>query len=414
MPKSGSNLLTELSLKSAKPERKAYLLRDGGGLWLVVEPPGRKWWKLRIVFAKKENSFSLGDYPTVTLASARKKRNEIREQIAAGIDPGASRKIEKTKAAGQDIFEAVARAWHQKSIPRWSAGHAATIKTRLERDIFPVIGSRPIAEITPPEIAKVLQRIEARSIETAHRLRNTCRQIFSFAVATGLVAVNPATDLRAALSPKPPPQHMAAPTDPQAVAEILRILDGYEGSFVVRCALRLAPLIFVRPGELRAMQWADLNLTAAEWRFMVNKTKTPHVVPLSHQALTILEEIQPLTSAGRYVFPSTRSASRPMSNNTVNAAMRRMGIDTRAELTGHGFRAIARTLLDEVLGFRPDFIEHQLAHSVRDPMGRAYNRTAHLEERRTMMQKWADYLDQIKAGKLDNIVYLRSNTGKIG
>jgi len=376
MPKTGTNLLTELAVKAAKPKDKPNMIRDGSGLWLVVEPAGRKWWKLRVVFAGKENSFSLGEYPAVTLAEAREKRNAVRKQVAAGIDLGATRKVAKARESGEGSFESVAREWRKRFLPRWSEGHAATILTRLERDIFPYFGPRPIGEITPPEMAAVLRRIEARSVETAHRLRNTCRQIFSYAVASGLAMTNPAADLREALAPMPQPKHMAAPTDPKDVAPLLRILDGYDGSFLVRCALRLAPLVFVRPGELRAMQWADVDLDLGEWRYTTSKTKTPHIVPLSRQALAILRDLYQLTGSGKYAFPSARSASRLMSDNTLNAAMRRMGIDTRTEITGHGFRAMARTILDEVLGFRPDFIEHQLAHAVRDPWG------GHTTERR--------------------------------
>ncbi len=305
--------------------------------------------------------------------------------------------MEKAQQSGGNTFEAVAREWYDRHLPRWSKSYAASIISRLEKDVFPYIGSRPTGEITPPEVLAVLRRIESRTLETAHRIKITIGQITRYAVATGYATTDPAWSLRGALPPVTQ-KHMAALTDPKDVAPLLRILDGYEGSFTTRCALRLAPLVFVRPGELRSMQWADVNLEKGEWSYTANKTKTPHVVPLSRQALAILREIERATGGGRYVFPSARSADRCMSNNTVNAAMRRMGIDTRTEITGHGFRAMARTILDEVLGFRPDFIEHQLAHAVRDPLGRAYNRTAHLPERKKMMQAWADYLDRIKAG----------------
>jgi len=391
--------LTDLQIRNAKPKEKEYKLADGGGLYLLVTPTGGRLWRLKYRFGGLEKKLALGAFPELGLSGARQKRDEAREQVAQGIDPGAARK-QKAMAhlLEQATFEAVAREWHKKFLPRWLEGHAATILTRLERDIFPHIGYRPIGEITPPEMAATLRRIEARSVETAHRLRNTCRQIFSYAVAGGLATGNPAADLREALAPMPQPRHMPSLTDPKDVAPLLRILDGYDGSFITRCALRLAPLVFVRPGELRSMQWADVDLEKDEWSYTANKTKTPHIVPLSRQALSILQDLHQLTGTGKYAFPSARSAFRPMSNNTVNAALRRMGIDTRTEITGHGFRAMARTILDEVLGFRPDFIEHQLAHAVRDPLGRAYNRTAHLPERRKMMQAWADYLDAIKAG----------------
>jgi integrase len=397
MPKQGLSLLPETSVRTAKAKDKPYMLRDGGGLWLVVEPSGRKWWKMRVVFAKKENSFSLGEYPIVTLAAAREKRDGVRKQIAEGIDPGVARKAEKVREAGEGSFEAVAREWHKRFSSRWSASHAEKIMIRLEKDVFPYIGQRTIAEISTPEMLKVLQRIQERSLETAHRAKYTCGQIFRYAVSTGHALVDPVGPLRDAL-PSVKPKHMAAPTDPKEIAPLLRILDGYEGSIVVKCALRLAPLLFVRPGELRSMEWKDVDLDTAEWAYTIPKTGNQHIVPLAGQAVAILRELHGVTGYGPYVFPGGRSIHRCMSENAVNAALRRMGIDTRNELTGHGFRAMARTVLDEVLGFRPDLIEHQLGHAVRDPLGRAYNRTTHLPERRKMMQAWADYLDNLKAG----------------
>jgi integrase len=275
--------------------------------------------------------------------------------------------------------------------------HGDRILKRFERDIFPWIGDRPIADITAQEVLAVIRRIEGRgAVETAHRALSNCGQVFRYAVATGRADRDPSGDLKGAI---PPAQggHMAATTEPLRLAEILRAMDGYEGTLIVKCALRLAPLVFVRPGELRKAEWADFDLETGEWRYIVTKTKTQHIVPLCSQALEILRELQPLTGKGRFVFPSARSSARPMSDNAVLAAMRRMGIP-KEEMSGHGFRAVARTILDEVLGVRPDFIEHQLAHAVRDPNGRAYNRTAHLAERRKMMQQWADYLNQLKSG----------------
>jgi len=408
MPKIGKDLLSDVAVKTAKPKDKPYSLRDGGGLWLVIEPTGKKWWKLKTVFVKKENSFSLGEYPTVTLSQSREQRDAIRKQIAAGIDPAVSRKTEKAKAGGDGSFEVVARDWHTRFESKWSDGHAERILTRLENDVFPYIGIRPMDEITPPEMLAVIRRIESRTLETAHRAKIACGQIYRYAIATGKATHNPVDALRGAL-PTVKPKHMAAPTDPKEVAPLLRMLDGYSGSFVVACALKLAPLVFVRPGELRQAEWAAIDLDQAEWRYAVTKTDTDHLVPLSRQAIQILREIHRLTGEGRYVFPSSRSASRPMSNNTVNAAMRRMGIDTHEELTGHGFRAMARTILDEVMGFRPELIEHQLAHAVRDPLGRAYNRTTYLPERKAMMQAWADYLDKLKAGA--EIIPIRAAVG---
>ena len=397
MPKTAKNLLSELAVKGAKPKDKAYKLRDGAGLFLVVEPSGKRWWKLRVIFAKKETSFSLGEYPAVTLSQARAERDKANSQIANRIDPATVRKVAKATQSGEGSFEAVAREWHARFMPNWSESHATAGIARLEKNVFPYIGSRPIGEITPPEVLAVLRRIESRALETAHRVRGVCGQIFRYAVATGYATNDPVSALRGALPPAPV-KHFAALADPKEVAPILRMLAGYQGSFVVQCALRLLPMLFVRPGELRTMQWADVDLESAEWRYTTTKTKTPHIVPLAKQVVAILREIYHLTGNGTYVFPSVRSNARPISDMTMNAAMRRMGIDTRTEITGHGFRAMARTILDEVLGFRPDFIEHQLAHAVRDPLGRAYNRTAHLPERKKMMQAWADYLEKIMDG----------------
>ena len=268
---------------------------------------------------------------------------------------------------------------------------------RLELNVFPWLGDRPVSEIRPKAILTVLRRIEDRgTLELAHRAFWSCSQICRYAVATGRILADPCRDLRGALSPIRV-RHRPAITDPVKVGELLRAIDGYEGTLTVKCAMRLAPLVFVRPGELRQAQWKDINLNNAEWRFTISKTNTPHIVPLSRQAIEILEDIKPLTGKGTYVFPSGRTSRRPMSDNAILAAFRRMEIG-KDEMTGHGFRAMARTILDEVLGFRPDFIEHQLAHAVRDPNGRAYNRTAHLPERKKMMQMWADYLDTLKAG----------------
>ena len=304
----------------------------------------------------------------------------------------------KTATANRaaNSFELVAREWFAKHSSNWVASHADKIIRRLERDIFPWLGAKPIAEITPPDLLTVLRRIESRgAIETAHRAMGNCGQVFRYAVATGLAERDPSQDLKGALPPVKG-KHFAAQTNPQQFAQLLKIINSYEGTLTVRCALRLAPLVFVRPGELRHAEWDCIDFEKAEWCYIVTKTDTPHVVPLARQALAILQELHPLTGSGRYVFPSARSAQRPMSDNAILAALRRLGV-SKEEATGHGFRATARTLLDEVLGVRPDFIEHQLAHAVRDPNGRAYNRTAYLSERKTMMQDWADYLDSLIA-----------------
>ncbi|QPJ64809.1 MAG: integrase arm-type DNA-binding domain-containing protein [Candidatus Nitrohelix vancouverensis] len=391
--------LTNTSIRNAKPELKTRKLYDERGLYLEISPNGGKWWRFKYRFEGKEKRLSLGVYPDVSLKDARERREEARKLVANGIDPSENRKVQKAVREGfaENSFEVVAREWYAKHSSNWSAGHGDRILRRLEIDVFPWIGEKPVGSVKAPELLSVIQRIEKRgALETAHRVLGNCGQVFRYAVATGRAERDPSGDLRGALPPAKV-KHLAAVTEPKQVADLLRMMDGYEGTLTVSCALRLAPLVFVRPGELRKAEWADVNLENAEWSYIVTKTDIRHIVPLSRQALEILREIHPLTGHGRYVFPSARAGGRPMSDNAILAAMRRMGIP-KEEMSGHGFRAMARTILDEVLGVRPDFIEHQLAHAVRDPNGRAYNRTAHLEERRKMMQQWADYLDQLKAG----------------
>jgi len=393
--------LSNTAIRNAKPSEKSRKMFDGRGLYLEISPSGGKWWRLKYRFDGKDKRISLGTYPDVSLKDARERREAARRQIANQLDPSELRKLEKAARVESvsNSFEVVACEWFAKHEPNWSTGHADRVISRLKRDVFPWIGSKPIAEITAPLVLDTLRRIEARrALETAHRILGICGQVFRYAIATGRATYNPAGDLRGALSPVKK-THFASVTEPDEVREVLRALDGYEGTLTVKCALRFAPLVFVRPGELRQAQWKDIDLETAEWRYLVTKTEIQHIVPLSSQAVEILQEIKPLTGRGRYVFPSARSpkGDRPMSDNAILVAMRTMGIGKEV-MTGHGFRAMARTILDEVLGFRPDFIEHQLAHRVRDPNGRAYNRTAHLPERRKMMQVWADYLDELKIG----------------
>ena len=393
--------LTDTTIRNAKPGDKPAKLFDERGLFLLVTPTGGKWWRLKYRHEGKEKLLSLGTYPDVSLKDARERRDSARKQLADGIDPSHSRKAQKAllQERAANSFEAVSREWYEKYSPNWVDAHGSRIIRRLERDIFPYLGSRPIAEITAPELLQVIRKIEARgALETAHRALGNCGQVFRYAVATGRATRDPSGDLRGALPPVKG-EHFAAVTEPTQAAQILRAIGAYQGSAVVSCALRLAPLVFVRPGELRGAEWTEIDLEAAEWRIPAARMKmgTDHIVPLSTQAVAILREIHPLTGAGRYVFPSARTSTRPMSDNAILAAMRRMGMG-KEEMSGHGFRAMARTILDEVLGARPDLIEHQLAHSVRDPNGRAYNRTAHLPERRKMMQQWADYLEQLRTG----------------
>jgi integrase len=401
--------LTPSAVANAKPKAEPYTMPDGRGMFLIVQPSGAKWWrfKYRRPGTKKRNTLSLGTFPDVSLKQARTRRDEARKLLADGIDPGDKRKAEQ--AAGAESFEAVAREWFAKFSTRWAASHADKIIRRLERDVFPWIGAKPIAGLTAPDVLAVLRRIESRgAVETAHRAHQNCGQVFRYAVATGRAQGDVTRDLRGSLTPWKP-GHFASITDPDKVGDLLRAIEGFTGTFHVHCALRLAPLVFVRPGELRMAEWAEFDLNAAEWNIPAHKMKTrePHLVPLSSQAVAILRDLWPLTGTGRYVFPGTRDRKKPLSNMAMNAAFKRMGFDGQT-FTAHGFRAMARTILDEGLHFRPDYIEHQLAHAVRDANGRAYNRTSFLPERRKMMQAWADYLDALRTAP-GKVVPIRRN-----
>lgn len=397
-------MLTNTVCRAAAAKDKPVKLADDRGLYLLVKPAGKYWrWDYR--HAGKRKTLALGVYPVVALADARKKRDEARRLLDEGIDPGEARKARKAALFTQDenTFEAIAREWHALQSDKWTQGYAEKIMSRLVRDVFPHIGTTQVDALTPVVLLAVVRKIEARGLrESVSRTLRECGQILRYAVATGRADRDVTADLRGALAPVRA-KHLAAITEPERVGPLLRMLDSYDGSLIVSCALRLAPLVFVRPGELRSARWADIDLDAGEWRYLVTKTQTPHVVPLSRQAVAILQELQPLTGRGVYVFPSARTLSpaaksqRPMSDNAILSAMRSLGID-KDEMSGHGFRAMARTILDEVLGVRPDLIEHQLAHAVRDPLGRAYNRTQHLPARREMMQQWSDYLDKLKTG----------------
>jgi len=402
--------LTDSAIRATKPADKPIKLFDERGLLLLVDPSGGKWWRFRYRFDGKHKSLSMGVYPDVSLAKARERRDEARKLLADGIDPSKNRKAQKAARADRNAnsFEVVAREWFAKFKPNWVEAHSDKVIRRLERDVFPWIGGDPIAEVRAPDLLACLRRVESRgTVETAHRALQSCGQIFRYAVATGRAERDPSGDLRGALSTVKG-THLASIIEPTAVGGLLRACDDYQGSFVTKCALRLAPLVFVRPGELRKAEWMEIDLERAEWNIPAERMKMrePHLVPLSTQAVAILRELQALTGGRRYVFPGARTNGRPMSDNAILAALRRMGF-AKDEMSGHGFRAMARTILDEVLGVRPDFIEHQLAHAVRDPNGRAYNRTAHLTERRKMMQQWADYLDKLKVGA--DVIPLRGN-----
>ncbi|HBG06911.1 MAG: integrase [Geobacteraceae bacterium GWC2_58_44] len=397
--------LTDLKIKKAQPQDKDYRLPDGDGLFLQVTTKGGKWWRLRYKFEGREKLLSLGVYPDISLSDARERRHEARAMVAKGIDPSADRKAVKAKKIEESAnsFAAIGKEWHAHLVGNkaWSADHATTIMTRLEKDVFPWIGAKPIAEVTAKEIKAILDRVRSRGvIETARRVRTIMGQIYTYAIATDRANYDISAGFKGYLpATSKTRRHMSSVTDPKELAPLLRAMDAYQGGLVAQCALKLLPMLFVRPGELRHMEWGEIDLEAGEWNIPGEKMKMrlPHLVPLSRQAVAVLSEIRPLTGDGKYVFPSTRSFSRCMSDNTINASFRRMGFDGET-IVGHGFRATARTILDEVLDFRPDIIEHQLAHAVRDPNGRAYNRTAFLEQRREMMQTWADYLDGLKTG----------------
>lgn len=397
--------LSAIAVKEAQPTAKAYKLSDGGGLFLLIKPSGTKYWRFKYRYAGKEKLLALGVYPDTSLKSARINHRDAQDQLKAGIDPSAQRKaIKLTKnTAAANSFKVVALEWFAKQKPTWAESHWSKVERMMERDLFPYLGTRPLNEITPPELLAVLRKIEGRgALESAKRTKQVAGQIFRYGVATGRCERDPAQDLNGALT-TPVKQHRSAITEPKLVGPLLNALEGYQGTAVVNAALRLAPLTFVRPGELRKAKWAEIDFDKAEWRYFVTKTKSEHIVPLSTQAIDILRDLQPLTCRSEYVFPSARTLSRPMSDNAVLSAMRRMGIG-KDEMCGHGFRAMARTILDEELQFRPDWIEHQLAHAVKDVHGRAYNRTAHLSERKKMMQAWANYLDNLKAQAANNNV----------
>jgi integrase len=392
--------LSDTAIKNAKPADKPYKMQDEKGMYLLVHPNGGKYFRYDYRFDGKRKTLALGTYPVTSLKEARDKRDTAKKQIDGGIDPNENKKAVKSSKAesAANSFEIIAREWGSKKVNNWDDKNNRS-KRMLERNIFPWLGSKPIIDILPKDILACLRRVEDRgTIETAHRSLQICGQVFRYAVATGRADRDITPDLRGALPPAKG-EHFASITEPKQVAELLRAIDSYQGSLSAVCALKLAPLIFVRPGELRAAEWQHIDLEAKEWRYFVSKTEVQHIVPLSSQAVAILEELRPLTGHGRFVFSSERTprGDRCMSENTLNAALKRLGYG-KDVMTAHGFRAMARTILDEVLGVRVDFIEHQLAHAVKDPNGRAYNRTAHLPERHKMMQQWADYLDGLKNG----------------
>lgn len=389
--------LNDMAVRKAKSEAKPYKMADGGGMYIEVMPSGSKYWRFKYRFGGKEKRLAFGVYPDVSLALARQRRDDARKLLANDVDPGVLKQQSKrmSKEVAANSFEIVAREWVAKFSQEWAPSHTGKIILRLENDVFPWIGSRPISDIKPMELLSVIRRTEARgALDTAHRIKQNCGQVFRYAVATGRAERDPSHDLKGAL-PAIQQSHFASITDPEQVGELLRAIQGFRGTFVVQCALTLAPMLFVRPGELRRAEWKDIDFDKAEWRYFVTKTKTEQTVPLATQAVAVLRELYALTGDRQYVF-SGRDPKRAMSEAAVNAALRRMGYDTKTEITGHGFRAMARTILAEELHQKPEVIEHQLAHKVPDALGNAYNRTKFLKERRSMMQIWADYLDNLR------------------
>ncbi len=391
--------LTNTAVKNAKPspEGKAIKFTDGGGLYLLVNKTG-KYWRYNYRYLKKQKTLALGVYPEITLASAREAHQKARELIAQNIDPAIYKKMqtEKRQIEASNSFEAIGNEWYLKFSEQWSKTHKERVLCILKRDVFPYIGKRPVSEVEPPEILHVCNRVVDRgAIYTAHKTKQICGQVFRYAVATGRATRDPTPDLKGALPPTVT-KHMAAITDPIKVGELMRAIYGYSGHYETCCALKLLPLVFTRPGELRKAEWAEINFEKAVWTIPAGemKRKREHKIPLSKQVIEILQDIQKLTGKWKYIFPGIRSRKEPMSNNTFNAAFRRMGY-SKDEITGHGLRTTASSLLNEK-GYNPDAIEAQLSHVDSNEVRAAYNRAQYWDERVKMMQDWADYLDELR------------------
>ncbi|EIJ36217.1 tyrosine-type recombinase/integrase [Thiothrix nivea] len=394
-------LLTDAATKNAKPtpDGKPKRYTDGGGLYLHVTSSG-KYWRYNYRMDGKQKTLALGAYPDTSLKQAREGHQAARELLARGIDPSSHKQAAKGARLAEQAnsFEAVALEWHVKFSADQAESHSSRNKRRLEKHVFPYVGGRIIGEIEPPDILAVLRKIEeAGTLETAHRVKTIISQVFRYAVATGRATRDQTADLKGALPPAKG-KHFAAITDPQEVGELLRAMDDYRGAMETRIALQLSAYLFTRPGELRQMEWAEVDTVKAVWVIQAEKMKAGrvHVVPLCSQALALLEEMKPITGKRRYVFPSRTDTSKPMSNNTIRQALRRLGYDNDT-MTAHGFRALASTRLYE-MGFHSDLIEKQLAHSVGSEVRRAYDRSQHIEQRTAMMQTWADYLDSLRDG----------------
>ncbi len=395
--------LTDIQIRKAQSKDKPYKLADGGGLYIEIATSGGKLWRMKYRYAGKEKRLSFGSYPIVSLADARQSRDDAKRLLANNTDPSEVKRIEKQQReiVSSNSFEAVARDWFDRHLSQKAETTKDRVISRMERFVLPYLGKRPIAEITAPDILEVVRRIETHhSLDTAHRTQVEIGQIIRYAIQTGRATSDPTQALRGALPPVKQ-NHFASPADDhKKVGELLRTMEAFSGSPVVLAAIKILPMLFCRVGELRMMKWADVDLELGEWRYIATKTNTPHIVPLPQQAISGLRDLYPLTGhlQGGFVFSGGRSSMRPMSDAAINAAYKRMGIDTKTELTGHGWRSVARTMLHERLGYAPDVIERQLAHAVKDVNGTAYNRTQFIDERRKMMQAWADYLDNLKKG----------------
>lgn len=404
--------ITTLAIKGAKPKEKKYRLYDTGGLYMEITPSGGKLWRFKYRYGGKEKLLAIGKYPDLSLKEARAKHSEARNQLANELDPSAVKQEvkQKNQDAASNSFEIVTREWAHKNSKKWTPSNSKLVIRRFERDVFPWLGKTAIENVSAPELLKTLRRIENRNaLYTAHKILQNCGQVFRYAIATGRATSDPSAALKGALPPVKQ-RHHSSITDPVAIGGLLRAIRDYQGSFVTKCALNFAPLVFVRPTELRHAEWQEIDTEKAEWRIPANKMKmgAVHIVPLSTQAIAILDELRPLTGNGKYLFPSVRSASRPMSENTINAALRRLGY-TSKEMTGHGFRSMASTLLNEQ-GWHWDAIERQLAHSERNSVRAAYNYAEHMPERIRMMQHWADYLDVLAQG--GDVVSINKNGAK--
>ena len=396
--------LTDAKINNAKAKPTAYKLTDGGGMYLLVTPKGQKWWRFDYRISGRRKTVGLGVYPVVSLKLARERRREARELVAKGQDPSDARKAQKAERVY--TLAVVAAEWLAEMQPNWVPKHYVKVLGRLEQHVLPWLGQRPLTEIQAADIEPLLSRLQARgTLESAHRVREHIGQIFRWAIRKRKAKLDPTQELRGFL-PGRKAKHFASLTEPRQIAALLRAIDGYQGHFITQQALRLAPLVFVRPGELRHAEWREIDLDAAEWRIPASKMKMDraHLVPLSRQAIAVLAAIQPVTGRGQYVFPSLRSGARPMSENTVTGALRRLGY-SGDEMTGHGFRSLASTRLNE-MGRNRDAIERQLAHVENSRVRAAYNHAEYLGERRQMMQAWADYLDALKLGA-DVVPFLR-------